>query len=259
MKKVILILFLGLGFATTTAQNTDELKRHRFGIGVSTNLFSGDEELNRFMTPNISTLLHADNFTHGSYVDCESSIFFSVFLSYQFHFSNYLYASAQAKLNQRSVRYYYKESSSIQSYKCMLPVELLDMEIPLMFNFSLPTSDCSKWNIGLGGGINFNISKQEPHLTGVYYGYNRDLGFKVIETVSPLAKVSTGFSFPIGKHLMEFFVSYTYYFNKMYQLYNNSDNEELYGNSNYYYEASSKSKAGAFRENNLEVGLIFHL
>lgn len=47
MKKVIFILFLGLGFAATTAQNTDELKRHRFGIGVSTNLFSGDEELNR--------------------------------------------------------------------------------------------------------------------------------------------------------------------------------------------------------------------
>ena len=78
MKKVIFILLLGLGFATTTAQNTDELKRHRFGIGVSTNLFSGDEELNRFMTPNISTLLHADNFTHGSYVDCESSIFFRI-------------------------------------------------------------------------------------------------------------------------------------------------------------------------------------
>lgn len=259
MKKVIFILLLGIGFAATTAQNTDEVKKHRFGIGVSTNLFSGDEELNRFMMPEISTLLHADNFTHGTYVDCGSSIFYSAFLSYQFHFSNYWYASAQAKLNKRSIRYYYKESSSIQMYMRMMPVELLDMEIPLMLNFSLPTSDCSKWNIGLGGGINFNISKQETSLTGVYYGYNRDLGFKVVETVSPFAKASTGFSFQIGKHLMEFFVSYTYYFNKMYQLYNNSDNKELYPNSGHFYEAMLTSKAEAFQENNLEVGLIFHL
>ena len=259
MKKVILILFLGLGFTVATAQNTDELKKHRFGIGLSTNLFSGDEEMNNFMLPNISTDLITDNFTHASFLEPGSSIFFSMFLSYQFHFSDYWYASVHTKLNQRSVRYYYMEASSFLVSRRMLQVELLDMEIPLMFNFSLPIFDCTNWNIGLGGGVNFNLSKNEPSYFGVNWGYNHDLGFKVIEIVSPFAKASTGFSFPVGKHFMEFFVSYTYYFNKMYQLYNNSNNEELYINSGIFNESITESRAEPFRENNIEIGLIFYL
>lgn len=260
MKKIIFIIFLGIGLYSASAQlvsgnikATDSYPQQRFGIGVSTALFDGDEEQNAFLHNWSISNTQIDDFGYYSCITPGSSTFFSLFFSYQYHYNYKWYLSALIKLNNRSVRYYHYELLSPNDYsRSLIMMDLLDLEVPMMINYSLPISDNAKWTAGLGAGLVLNLWKQDVDALGtettVYSGnvYKFDYGYelKAIKAVSPILKASTGFTFEVGKRLMDFYVSYTYYLNKPYLFYA-SDIATACGTS-------------PFKENTLEVGMIFH-
>lgn len=254
MKRLFFILFLGLEISISMAQskclNIEDYPKHRFGIGATSSLFAGNHEMNNFIMPHIDVSADDGNLCYSSFLYATSNTFYSVFLSYQFHFADNWYASVLTKLNNQNVRYNYVNVSDVAEITLMKSVDLLDIEIPLMLHFALPISDYSRWNIGLGTGIKCNISKTKNNYSGTIYTFNYDYGFDVLETASPFVKASTGFSLLAGKHLIDFFLSYTYYLNKQYQLYDNSENN---------CQISVAWKAEPFSDNYLEVGMAFHL
>ena len=235
MKKIIFIIFLGIGLYSASAQlvsgnikATDSYPQQRFGIGVSTALFDGDEEQNAFLHNWSISNTQIDDFGYYSCITPGSSTFFSLFFSYQYHYNYKWYLSALIKLNNRSVRYYHYELLSPNDYsRSLIMMDLLDLEVPMMINYSLPISDNAKWTAGLGAGLVLNLWKQDVDALGtettVYSGnvYKFDYGYelKAIKAVSPILKASTGFTFDVGKRLMDFYVSYTYYLNKPYLFY----------------------------------------
>lgn len=259
MKKIFLLL-LFIPFAiTTSAQESDVTQskptKHRFGFGLTTDLFAGLREMNNFK---INTLSEASmNVDPYEELTLFSSSYYSYYFEYQYQFASKWYLSTRLKFNDRNLQYYYSYASNDYNqynYQSMV-INLLDIEVPLMVNYSLPLNDNTNWLTFLGVGASFNISKDDEPIREFKYidmsgnllrTYHLD--FEIKNNVNYFISLGTGFDFSFKKHKFQTFVAYTAYLKDAYKF------NHLTNGSGVVNRDWSKR---AFSQNNLEVGLAF--
>jgi hypothetical protein len=262
MKKTILIILLSISFIANSQNKgthlyPEESKKNWFGVGLTTNILYGNVDADNFVFNDLTDL--EISFRPYSKVDMQASVFFSLAFEYQFQFSNNWFVSSKLKFNYRDVRYtYVMDGTSIWDNHYIhqggtVWFNTIDLEIPVIMNFKLPLSDNSNWIISAGGGINSNLAViSQPD--GLYmddYSCKISLYADVIEKITPIIYLGTGFDFNVGKHKIQTTLSYTIYTYSNYETgYSVSKplEQEPY---NYY------SKFSKFAQNNIEVGLIF--
>lgn len=259
MKKIFLLL-LFIPFAiTTSAQESDVTQskptKHRFGFGLTTDLFAGLRDMNNFK---MHTLSEASmNFDPYEELTLFSSSFYSYYFEYQYQFSRKWYLSTRLKFNDRNLQYYYSFESDVHNYynQQSIVINLLDIEAPLMINYSLPLNDNTNWLTFLGAGASFNISKyDEPSSDNRIFAMDGTLlnsyhvDFEIKNNVNYFISLGTGFDFSFKKHKFQTFVAYTAYLKDVYKF------NHLTNGSGVVNRDWSKR---AFSQNNLEVGLAF--
>ena len=259
MKKIFLLLLFIPFTITTLAQESyvtqSKPTKHRFGFGLTTDLFAGLREMNNFK---INTLSEASmNVDPYEELTLFSSSYYSYYFEYQYQFSRKWYLSTRLKFNDRNLQYYYSFESDVHNYytKQSIVINLLDIEVPLMINYSLPLNDNTNWLTFLGAGASFNISKyDEPSsdnriiaMDGTLLN-SYHLDFEIKNNVNYFISLGTGFDFSFKKHKFQTFVAYTAYLKDVYKF------NHLTNGSGVVNRDWSKK---AFSQNNLEVGLAF--
>ena len=259
MKKIFLLLLFIPFTITTLAQESyvtqSKPTKHRFGFGLTTDLFAGLREMNNFK---INTLSEASmNVDPYEELTLFSSSYYSYYFEYQYQFSRKWYLSTRLKFNDRNLQYYYSFESDVHNYytKKSIVINLLDIEVPLMINYSLPLNDNTNWLTFLGAGASFNISKyDEPSsdnriiaMDGTLLN-SYHLDFEIKNNVNYFISLGTGFDFSFKKHKFQTFVAYTAYLKDVYKF------NHLTNGSGVVNRDWSKK---AFSQNNLEVGLAF--
>ncbi len=256
IKLSLITIALGLTTLSASAQtfarfddNAD--KRHRFGFGITSDIFAGGRGLNNFMSTGIN-LFGGDDSDNLHFT---SSHYYSLFFEYQYNFTSNWYLSSRLKFNIRRVLYdysYYHGGTSMN-------VNISDLEIPVAANFKLPMSEYnhSYWIASLGGGVKFHISNNDPTIDVTAYTSNSNpnkvnvyhVDFEIKDKINYFLYISTGFEFPFKSHKFQTFMSYTAYLKQDYKF-----NHYSYG-ANFHRNLSSSP----FRQNNWEFGVTFFL
>lgn len=264
MKKYSLILiamcFTTIGlFAQTSSTKNMLTQKHHFGVGLTTDLLSGNRDMNSFKTItfeyDISSL--SSNLPYAN-LELFSSTFWGVYLEYEYDFCKNLSASTRLKFTFSDNTYHFNYSDysptnnerlySMHEYD----VSLNSLEIPLILNYKVPMSENVSWIASLGGGLNFTLSKPDYSIEGKTYASDLidrtyHLDFEVLNTISPFIYIGTAFDFNCNKHKFRTTLSYTLYPTNNYRF-----NHYIKGdNVNMVFENSP------FSQNNLEVGLAF--
>ncbi len=248
-----MLLSIGSVVLAQTEQSNKKISdKHHFGFGVTTDIFSGDENLNNFEAPFIDTILLT---TERDNLDLRYSRFLSFYFEYQYQFARNWSLSSRLKFNNRYLSYHYLYDAISDD----ISINLWDLEIPVMANFRLPVSRSNYWIASAGIGVKFNIyspnfdilKNHSIHLdNGLYNNYQ--LEFDDHYKTNFFLSVGTGFEFQVSKHRLQTFISYTAFFLKEYSFYHNS----IGANGTTFF----RELAGdTFRQNNLEVGVTFFL
>ncbi|MFA6806090.1 MAG: hypothetical protein WCR29_01590 [Bacteroidales bacterium] len=252
--------FISIGlFAQTSSTENNEDQKHHFGIGLTTDIFAGNRDMNSFKTNifeyDISLLSSNQPYAN---LDLYSSSYWGLYLEYQYDFCEKFSASSRLKFTFRDNTYHYNYSdfspSNNKRFFTMhaYDVSITSLEIPLILNYNIPMSQDLSFITSLGGGLNFTLYKPDYSIEGKTYASDLIdrtyyLDFEVLNTVSPFLYIGTALDFNWNNHKIRTTLSYT-----IYPMYNYRFNHYIKGdNINIVFEDSP------FSQNNLELGLAF--
>ncbi len=237
-----------------------EIKKHNFGIGVSTDIFSSSNAMNNFNPPQefIEAIIY-DAKVFGIPVTNNSS--FGAFFEYQYRFDKSFSFSARLGYDYRSVDFRLAAAAYEMNGELFLGHNRHNKEtsnnvfhnlnIPIFVSYTLPINEHISWTSSVGVGVSIEIFDRGHDKAKICRPESRNdeigslaLGLYLEQwEIKPYAMVQTGLDLAIGKQRLRTTISY-----------NLSLTDEYYygfdGQGVPFYE---------FRQNSLEVGLSIFL
>ena len=227
MKKVIITLFavltaLGGLDAQTKSEKSGGFKKHNFGFGAATDIFS---------TCNLVNSFGGDlTFEHRVF-DVGSSSFkkfhsaanvtamsrFSLHFVYEYRFNKNFSLSAGLKyayMNMEVKLVVADDTRFLSDYPDFFAEDRYNavfhsVEVPIMVNYSTRICDKTFWNVSLGGGLREMITAD----LSSFRGTNGEMtyGVESMDDFQPFLSFGTGLEFSMCGHRLKTFVNYSIY------------------------------------------------
>ncbi|MDR1847332.1 MAG: hypothetical protein LBR17_04360 [Bacteroidales bacterium] len=242
--------------------NVQTQRKHHFGLGLTTDLFSDVANINSF---NANKFFYDELTFLGTKLpyatlEMRDASFYSLYIEYQYAISKRFSASTRLKLNCRnqSWKYMYSDYSPSSDHNMTNAgtwyLALREVEIPVIFSYKIPLgNDVAFWVASLGGGITFHNVKNGINVDGqlysldLYYDKIYHLDFELLKKISPFIYIGSGFEFMCNRHKFLITASYTIYPQNVYRW-----NHWIKGNN-----INIQFVDSPFSQNNIEVGLVF--
>lgn len=227
MKKIVAILLavltaLGGLNAQMKWKRSDDFRKHNFGFGVATDIFSTCNVVNDFGGD--QTFEHRvfdvgsnsfKKFRSAANVTAMSR--FSLHFAYEYRFNKNFSLSADLKyayMNMGVKLVVADDVRFLSDYPDFFAEDYHDavfhsVEIPIMVNYSTEICDKTFWNISLGGGLREMISA-DLHPLNAPKG-DMVYGVESMDDFQPFLSLGTGLEFHICGHRLKTFVNYSIY------------------------------------------------
>lgn len=258
MKRVIITLLavltaLGGLNAQMKWKRYDDFRKHNFGFGAATDIFSTCNLVNSFggdLTFDHRVFDVGSNsfkkFRSAANVTAMSR--FSLHFAYEYRFNKNFSLSAGLKyayMNMEVKLVVADDTRFLSDYPDFFAEDRYNavfhsVEVPIMVNYSTRICDKTFWNVSLGGGLREMISADLSSFRGtkgemVY-------GVESMDDFQPFLSFGTGLEFSMCGHRLKTFVNYSIY-DVDYVISSRVDNV-----------LSTSSKKKKFGRNHLEVG-----
>lgn len=258
MKRVIITLLavltaLGGLNAQMKWKRSDDFRKHNFGFGAATDIFSTCNLVNSFggdLTFDHRVFDVGSNsfkkFRSAANVTAMSR--FSLHFAYEYRFNKNFSLSAGLKyayMNMEVKLVVADDTRFLSDYPDFFAEDRYNavfhsVEVPIMVNYSTRMCDKTFWNISLGGGLREMITADLSSFRGtkgemVY-------GVESMDDFQPFLSFGTGLEFSMCGHRLKTFVNYSIY-DVDYVISSRVDNV-----------LSTSSKKKKFGRNHLEVG-----
>ena len=236
-----------------------DFKKHNFGIGVQTDIFSGSRAINNFNPP--------QSFINQEYshikvfdVNVKNNSYFGAYFEYQYRINKSFSLSARLGYSYRRVDFRWDVQSYLDNGDLFLGEHPRDkrnaeavfnnIDIPIYFSYTLPVNEHISWTSSVGFGIAvsaFNAASDSS--TAKIFDpddeiLSIDQSLHLWEwEVKPYTLFQTGLDLTIGTHRLRTYIGYKLLLFNDYQW-------ESYGEGASPYE---------FKYNPILVGLTFFL
>ncbi|MDR1848002.1 MAG: PorT family protein [Bacteroidales bacterium] len=257
MKKIKLTLCCVCFISTLTFAQTE--RKHHFGLGLSTDLFSGEVDFDNFKmhTFEYDDICIFENLPMVK-LYLHRAIFIGMSFEYEYNFAKRWSVATRLKYNFRDQFYHYEFSdySAVEDKRVSsmagLVVTLNDLEVPLLLNYKIPMAQNTLFVVQLGAGLSFNVSKTVPNFDGKVYAVSvidrtYHIDFEVLKTTTYFLNFGIAFESVFNNHKLQTRLSYTMYPEGLYKW-----NHYITGN-----DISTELYMNPFSQNNIEVGLAF--
>lgn len=227
MKKVVAILLavltaLGGLNAQMRARKSDDFKKHNFGFGAATDIFSTCNLVNDFggdltFEHRVFDVGSSSFKKFHSAADVTGMSRFSLHFVYEYRFNKNLSLSAGLKyayMNMEVRLVVADDTRFLSDYPDFFAEDRYNavfhsVEVPIMVNYSTRICDKTFWNISLGGGLREMISV-DLHTFNAPKG-EMVYGVESMDDFQPFLSIGTGLEFHVGKHRLKNFVNYSIY------------------------------------------------
>ena len=257
---IVSIVMLGLSDGVSARKNrypcpTFNLKRHEFGIGVSTTFFDSNRKFN---SHKLNDYVGMQGISEYCNLSTNESSFFSLFFDYQYRFNDNWSLEARLKYKHRKteLRFNFIEEVGVGANMCTHGAYLnfRDIVVPITCNYRWVTRTGSSiefiagggfGTLGIGGVHNLSFGYNDVENTCGEYGLYYNKFFDVFGTIG------IQFEIPYGLFTLKPFITYTY------SAYPNSEFKILYKDINN--KVTKEYSSEPLRTKDLEFGIILQL
>ncbi len=243
-------------------KNKSDFKKHNFGVGAQTEIFSQSRALNDFNPPKSYIDIPFDHIKVFD-INVKNNTSFGIYLEYQLRMNKAFSLSARLGYNYRRVDFRFDAQSCDWNGDLLLATHPMDkrdahtvfsdIDIPLFFSYTLPINEHIAWTSSAGVGVAINIAKGGDDYAEIFDPNSDRPELKqqlwLCEwEIKPYAMVQTGLDLTMGTHRLRTYVACKLPF----------------AVSSNYWEYSGTFPSGAFPthdiyHNSIEVGMSFFL
>lgn len=195
-------------------RHKSDFKKHNFGIGMQTEIFSQSNALNDFNPPQSYIDIP---FSHIKVFDInvKNNTSFGIYLEYRLRMNRSFSFSARLGYSYRRVDFRFDVQSRDWNGNLLLanhPMDkrdahtvFSDLDIPLFFSYTFPINEHIAWTSSAGVGVAINIAKGGDEYAEIFDPASDELSLKhqlwlCQWEVKPYAMIQTGLDLTIGIH-----------------------------------------------------------
>lgn len=261
MKKTMFIsIAFVLCLTVSIGAFAQDFKKHNFGIGVQTDIFSGSRAINNFNPP--QSFIDVP-FSHIKVfgINVENNAYFGAYFEYQYRINKSFSLSARLGYSYRRVDFRWDVASYQPDGELFLDVNphdkkkatavFSDIDIPVFVSYTMPINEHISWTSSLGIGITTTLNISDSNEAKIYDPQSIDDEIPQIDEglilsefeVKPYATIQTGLDLTIGKQRLRTYIGYK---------------KQVTKNFEWIYNGSL-GQSHSFYQNSIEVGLTFFL